>query len=128
MKEVSTGRNSSVLRNELLILYKNQHLTGFQRSKRRAQKSKRPIQKSKRRWLSQKLGLLRNHGPSSIPNLSTLVTCNLCTRRSSEIEEASSEIGEAFSFPDMSAPVTCTLSLAEITGNLSKISGDIERM
>ncbi|KAM2105520.1 hypothetical protein ACFX1R_016014 [Malus domestica] len=30
-------------------LYKNQHSTGFQRLKRRAQKSKRPIQKSKRR-------------------------------------------------------------------------------
>ncbi|KAM1175261.1 hypothetical protein ACFX19_028284 [Malus domestica] len=30
-------------------LYKNQHSTGFQSSKRRAQKSKRPIQKSKRR-------------------------------------------------------------------------------
>ncbi|KAM1515070.1 hypothetical protein COP1_014273 [Malus domestica] len=29
-------------------LYKNQHSTGFQRSKRRAQNSKRPIQKSNR--------------------------------------------------------------------------------
>ncbi|KAM2132823.1 hypothetical protein ACFX1Q_014183 [Malus domestica] len=48
MKGVSMGKNSSVLRNELLILYKNQHLMGFQRSKRRAQKSKRPIKKSKR--------------------------------------------------------------------------------
>ncbi|KAM2932521.1 hypothetical protein FF1_040583 [Malus domestica] len=38
----------------------------------------------------------------------------------SEIEEASSEIGEAFAFPDVSASVTCRLSFAEITGNLSK--------
>ncbi|KAM1746687.1 hypothetical protein ACFX11_013293 [Malus domestica] len=42
-------------------LYKNQHVMGFQRLKRRAQNSKRPIQKSKRRQLSQKLGLLTNH-------------------------------------------------------------------
>ncbi|CAN6685904.1 unnamed protein product [Malus baccata var. baccata] len=42
-------------------LYKNQHVMGLKRLKRRAQNSKRPIQKSKRRQLSQKLGLLTNH-------------------------------------------------------------------
>ncbi|KAM1040891.1 hypothetical protein ACFX2C_030125 [Malus domestica] len=36
------------------------------------------------------------------------------------------DIEEAFAFPDVSAPVTCTFSLAEITGNLSKISCEVE--
>ncbi|KAM1116536.1 hypothetical protein ACFX19_007134 [Malus domestica] len=90
------------------------------------QRSKRQFQISKRRSLSQKLGLLRNHGPSFVPDLSALVTCNLCTRRSSDFEEASSEIGEASAFPDVSASLTCTLSFAEITGNLSTISGKVE--
>ncbi|KAM2480128.1 hypothetical protein PS1_003789 [Malus domestica] len=38
----------------------------------------------------------------------------------SEIEEASSEIGEASAFPDVSASVTCRVSFAKITGSLSK--------
>ncbi|KAM1985521.1 hypothetical protein ACFX16_013682 [Malus domestica] len=66
-------------------------------------------------------------GQSSFPDLSALVTCNLCTRRSSELEEASlelklasSEIGEASAFPDVSAPITYTLSFAKITDSLSK--------
>ncbi|KAM1764440.1 hypothetical protein ACFX11_003692 [Malus domestica] len=59
-------------------------------------------------------------GQSSFPDLSALVTCNLCTRRSSELEEASSEIEEASAFPDVLASVTCTLSFVEITGSLSK--------
>ncbi|KAM2027915.1 hypothetical protein ACFX1T_020141 [Malus domestica] len=58
-------------------------------------------QKSKRRLFSQKLGLLRNYGPIS-------------------------EIEEAPAFSALSAPVTCTLSFAEITGNLLKISDEIE--
>ena len=37
-----------------------------------------------------------------------------------EIEEASSDIGEAFAFPNVSASVTCRVSFAEITGSLSK--------
>ncbi|KAM2270684.1 hypothetical protein ACFXTI_038108 [Malus domestica] len=60
-------------------------------------------------------------------NLSALVTCNLYTRRSSELEEASSEleeaslkIREASVFPDVSGPVTYTLSFVEIMGSLSK--------
>ncbi|KAM2262322.1 hypothetical protein ACFXTI_043799 [Malus domestica] len=64
--------------------------------------------------------MLRNDGPSSILDLSTLVTCNLCTRRSSELEEATSEIREPSVFPDVSASLTCTLSFVEITGSLSK--------
>ncbi|KAM1636365.1 hypothetical protein PS2_013983 [Malus domestica] len=41
---------------------------------------------------------LETTGQSSFPDLFALVTCNLCTRRSSEIEEASSEIEEASCF------------------------------
>ena len=37
-----------------------------------------------------------------------------------------SEIEEAPAFSASSAPVTCTISFAEITGNLSKISGEVE--
>ncbi|KAM0967182.1 hypothetical protein ACFX1X_023166 [Malus domestica] len=66
-------------------------------------------------------------GQSSFPDVSALVTCNLCTRRSpklekasSELEEASSEIREAFAFPDVLTPVTYTLSFAKIKGSFSK--------
>ncbi|KAM1027621.1 hypothetical protein FF1_040330 [Malus domestica] len=66
-------------------------------------------------------------GQSFFPDLSALVTCNLCTRwsleleeASSKLEEASSEIREASVFPDVSASVTCTLSFVEIMGNLLK--------
>ncbi|KAM2188223.1 hypothetical protein ACFX1R_031794 [Malus domestica] len=38
----------------------------------------------------------------------------------SEIKEASSDIEEAYAFPDMSASITCRVSFAEITGSLSK--------
>ncbi|KAM2876382.1 hypothetical protein COP2_019386 [Malus domestica] len=62
----------------------------------------------------------RGRTNQDLRNLSALVTCNLCTRRSSELEEASSEIGEASAFPDVSASVTCTLDFVEITGSLSK--------
>ncbi|KAM1307925.1 hypothetical protein ACFX2H_010119 [Malus domestica] len=113
--------------NVLHYLYKNQHAMGFRRSKRQFQISKRPTKKkSKRRSLSQKLSLLRNHGPSFVPDLSALVTCNLCTRRSSNFEEASSEIGEESAFPDVSTSVICRVCFAEITGNLSTISGKVE--
>ncbi|KAM1610868.1 hypothetical protein FF2_022673 [Malus domestica] len=59
-------------------------------------------------------------GQSSFPDLCALVTCNLCTRRSPELEEARSEIEEASAFPDVSASVTCTLSFAEIMCSLLK--------
>ncbi|KAM1109830.1 hypothetical protein ACFX19_009301 [Malus domestica] len=66
-------------------------------------------------------------GQSSFPDLSALVTCNLCIRQSLELEEASSEleeasleIGKASAFPNVSTSVTCTLSFVEITSSLSK--------
>ncbi|KAM2889202.1 hypothetical protein FF1_012834 [Malus domestica] len=39
-----------------------------------------------------------------------------------------SKIEEAPAFLALSASVTCTLSFAESTGNLSKISGEVESM
>ncbi|KAM1336255.1 hypothetical protein ACFX2H_040234 [Malus domestica] len=69
----------------------------------------------------------RGRTSQDIRNLSALVTCNLCTRRSSELEEASSEIREPSIFPDMSASLTCTLSFAEITGSLSKCRFQISK-
>ncbi|KAM1695950.1 hypothetical protein ACFX13_030844 [Malus domestica] len=50
----------------------------------------------------------------------------LCGNHGQFVEAPISDIEEAHAFPDVSAPVTCTLSLAEITGNLLKISGEVE--
>ncbi|KAM1857227.1 hypothetical protein ACFX14_007357 [Malus domestica] len=50
----------------------------------------------------------------------------LCGNHGQFVEAPIPDIKEALAFPDMSASVTCTLSLAKITGNLLKISGDVE--
>ncbi|KAM1074177.1 hypothetical protein FF2_018995 [Malus domestica] len=42
------------------------------------------------------------------------------------VEAPIPDIEEALAFPDVSGPVTCTLILAKITGNLSKISCEVE--
>ncbi|KAM1814408.1 hypothetical protein ACFX11_028078 [Malus domestica] len=42
------------------------------------------------------------------------------------VEAPIPDIEEALAFPDVSAPVTCTVSFAKITGNLSKISCEVE--
>ncbi|KAM1050630.1 hypothetical protein ACFX13_033077 [Malus domestica] len=52
----------------------------------------------------------------------------LCENHGQFVEAPISDTEEAPTFPEMSAPVTCTLSLAKITGNLSKISGEVENM
>ncbi|KAM1481220.1 hypothetical protein ACFX2I_028273 [Malus domestica] len=50
----------------------------------------------------------------------------LCGNHGQFVEASILNIKEALGFPDVSAPVTCTLSLAEITGNLLKISCEVE--
>ncbi|KAM1091484.1 hypothetical protein ACFX13_019259 [Malus domestica] len=50
----------------------------------------------------------------------------LCGNHWQFVEAPIPDIEEAFAFPDVSAPVTCTLSFAEITGNMSKISYEVE--
>ncbi|KAM1776939.1 hypothetical protein ACFX11_043670 [Malus domestica] len=50
----------------------------------------------------------------------------LCGNHGQFVEAPIPDIEEVLAFPDASAPVTCTLSLAEITGNLSKISCEVE--
>ncbi|KAM2147118.1 hypothetical protein ACFX1Q_003896 [Malus domestica] len=50
----------------------------------------------------------------------------LCGNHGQFVEASIPDIEEALAFPDVSAPVTCTLSLAKITGNLSKISCEVE--
>ncbi|KAM2779770.1 hypothetical protein COP1_015011 [Malus domestica] len=52
----------------------------------------------------------------------------LCKNHGQFVEAPIPDIEEALVFPDVSVPVTCTLSLAEITGNLSKISCEVESM
>ncbi|KAM2867422.1 hypothetical protein COP2_023342 [Malus domestica] len=80
-------------------------------------------QKSKRRLLSQKLGCsettrtdLRNRRG----------VCFLKSWAAQRPRGPISEIEEAPAFSASSAPVTCTISFAEITGTLSKISGEVE--
>ncbi|KAM1017229.1 hypothetical protein ACFX2A_047803 [Malus domestica] len=50
----------------------------------------------------------------------------LCRNHGQFVEVPIPNIKEALAFPNVSAPVTCTVSLAEITGNLSKISYEVE--
>ncbi|KAM1074739.1 hypothetical protein ACFX2B_019443 [Malus domestica] len=50
----------------------------------------------------------------------------LCGNHGQFVEVPIPDIKEALAFPDMSAPITCTLSLAKIMGNLSKISCEVE--
>ncbi|KAM1592951.1 hypothetical protein ACFX1Z_036383 [Malus domestica] len=103
-----------------------------------------PAQKSKRRLLSQKLSCLET---TRVDLRNRRGVCFLKSwaaqrprRPISEIEEACflkswaakrprgpiSEIEEAPTFPALSAPVTRTLSFAEIMGILSKIYGEVE--
>ncbi|KAM1206268.1 hypothetical protein PS1_006949 [Malus domestica] len=89
---------------------------------------------------------------SAFPDVSTSVTCRvsfakitgslskhfsrrvnichmqsqLCRNHGQFVEAPIPVIEEALAFPDMSAPVTCTVSFAEITGNLSKIFCEVE--
>ncbi|KAM1392516.1 hypothetical protein ACFX2I_020084 [Malus domestica] len=109
-------------------------------SKRRSQKSKRPLLFQTCQHLShansalQKLRAicrsadLRNRRGACFSRL--VSTCHMQTQLSENygqfVEASISEIEEAPAFPDLSAPVTCTLSFAEITGNLSKISDEVE--
>ncbi|KAM1506116.1 hypothetical protein ACFXTO_002021 [Malus domestica] len=97
-------------------LYKNQHSTGFRRSKRQTQNSKRPIQKSKRQAQKSERYL-------AFPNASAPITRKLSfaeiTGNSSKRRSQLSKKRQSSSAA--STPVTCTLSLAEITDNLSKI-------
>ncbi|KAM2670727.1 hypothetical protein EV1_006626 [Malus domestica] len=44
----------------------------------------------------------------------------LCENHGQFVEALIPDIEEAFAFPDVSVPVTCTVSFAEITGSLSK--------
>ncbi|KAM0998212.1 hypothetical protein ACFX2C_008010 [Malus domestica] len=102
---------------QIACLYKNQHSTGFQRSKRQAQNSKRPIQKSKRQAQKSKKHL-------AFPDTSTPITRKLSFAEiMSNLSKRRSQISKRHqSFSASSTPVICTLSLAEIKDNLSKIS------
>ncbi|KAM1295940.1 hypothetical protein ACFX1Q_016625 [Malus domestica] len=132
-------------------LYKNQHSTGFQRSKRRAQNSKRPIQKSKRKTQKSDKHLAFPDALAPVTRKLTFakITGNLLkcqsqiSKRRQSFSASSAPVTRKLSFAEitgnlskrrsqiskrrqsfsaLSTPVTCTLSLAEITDNLSKIS------
>ncbi|KAM2739271.1 hypothetical protein EV2_033404 [Malus domestica] len=102
------------------------------------------LQKSKRRLLSQKLGCSETTRVDLRNRRGVCLLKSWAAQRPrrpiSEIEEACflkswaaqrprgpiSEIEEAPTFPALSAPVTRTLSFAEIMGILSKISCEVE--
>ncbi|KAM2090511.1 hypothetical protein ACFXTH_029130 [Malus domestica] len=102
-------------------LYKNQHSTGFRRSKGQAQNSKTPIQKSKRQAQKSERHL-------AFPDASAPITRKLSFAEiTGDLSKRRSQISKRRQyFPDTSAPVTCTLNFAQITGNLSKIFGEGE--
>ena len=104
-------------------LYKNLHSTELQKSKRRLLSQKLGCSETTRRLLSQKLGC------------SKTTKADLRNRRGARFLKSwapqrprglISEIEEAPTFPALSAPVTRTLSFAEIMGILSKTSGEVE--
>ncbi|KAM2122545.1 hypothetical protein ACFX1Q_020208 [Malus domestica] len=98
-----------------------------QKSKRRAQKSKRPIQKSKRPIQKSKRQAQKSKTHFLFQTCQHLSHAHsACGNHLQFVKAPISDIEKAFAFPDVSASVTCTLSLAKITSNLSKISGDVE--
>ncbi|KAM2079696.1 hypothetical protein ACFX1R_027175 [Malus domestica] len=105
-----------------VCLFKNQHSTGFQRSKRRAQNLKRPIQKSKRQ-------AQKSEGHPAFPDAPTPITRKLSFAEiTGNLSKRRSQISKRRqSFPDPSAPITHKLSFAEITGNLSKRRSQISK-
>ncbi|KAM1833483.1 hypothetical protein ACFX13_023303 [Malus domestica] len=134
-------------------LYKNHHSMKLQKSKRCPFRNRRGACFLKS-WAAQKprAGLRNRRGPCFSKRVSTCHmhtqlsadlryrrgTCfsrrvstyhmhtQLCGNHEQFVEAPISDIEYAPAFPDVSAPVTCTLSFAEITGNLSKISGKVE--
>ncbi|KAM2014832.1 hypothetical protein FF2_044642 [Malus domestica] len=91
----------------------------------RSQKSKRRLlsQKSKRRLLSQKLGCSKT---TKADLRNRRGACFLKSWAAQRPRGPISEIEEAPTFPALAAPVTRTLSFAEIMGILSKTSGEVE--
>ncbi|KAM1548024.1 hypothetical protein ACFX2K_009261 [Malus domestica] len=96
--------------------YKNLHSTKLQKSKRRLLRNRRSVCFLKS-WAAQ-----RPRG--SISEIEE--ACFLKSWAAQRPRGPISEIEEAPTFPTLSAPVTRTLSFAEIMGILSKISGEVE--
>ncbi|KAM2099404.1 hypothetical protein ACFX1T_026695 [Malus domestica] len=80
-------------------------------------------QKSKRRLFSQKLGCSKT---TKVDLRNRRGACFLKSWADQRPREPISEIEEAPTFSALSAPVTRTLSFAEIMGILSKTSGEVE--
>ncbi|KAM1302289.1 hypothetical protein EV1_013251 [Malus domestica] len=81
-------------------------------------------QRSKRHLLSQKLGYSKTTRADLKNRRGACVLKSWVAQRP---RGPISEIEEAPAFSALSAPVTCTLSFAKITGNLSKISGETSK-
>ncbi|KAM1761865.1 hypothetical protein FF1_004451 [Malus domestica] len=81
-------------------------------------------QESKRRFLSQKLDCSKT---TKVDRRNRRDACFLKSWVAQRPRGSISEIEEAPAFSALSAPVTCTLNFAEITGILSKISGETSK-
>ncbi|KAM1556673.1 hypothetical protein ACFX15_039629 [Malus domestica] len=118
-----------------VCLYKNQHSTRFQKSKRRAQNLKRPIQKIEEVLVFSKAGLAQkpraNLPFQTCPHLSHATSALDGAQKSKKpIQKSKRQAQKSkrhFAFLDMSAPITCKLSFAEIKGNLSKRRSQISK-
>ncbi|KAM2296916.1 hypothetical protein ACFX1S_036529 [Malus domestica] len=121
-------------------LYKNLHSIELQKSKRRLLRNRKGFafskagllrdhegrsQESKRRLLSQRLGCSKT---TKVDRRNRRGACFLKSWAAQRPRGPISEIEEAPAFSTLSAPVTCTLNFAEITGILSKISSEVESM
>ncbi|KAM2315486.1 hypothetical protein ACFX1S_028377 [Malus domestica] len=104
-------------------LYKNLHSTELQKSKRRLLSQKLGCLETMRRLLSQKLGCSKT---TKADLRNRRGACFLKSWAAQRPRRPISEIEEASTFPALSAPVTRTLSFAEIMGIMSKISGEVE--
>ncbi|KAM2797552.1 hypothetical protein COP1_002609 [Malus domestica] len=111
------------------------------------QKSKRCLLRNRKGFAFSKAGLLRDHEGRSQESKRRLLSQRLGCSKTTKIDHRNrrgacflkrwaaqrprgpiSEIEEAPVFSTLSAPVTCALNFAEITGILSKISGEVESM
>ncbi|KAM1750573.1 hypothetical protein ACFX11_008795 [Malus domestica] len=109
-------------------LYKKQHSTGFQRSKRRAQNSKRPFKNRRSHSKIEEASSEIGEASCFSRRVGTRHTqTQLCGNHGWFVETPIPDIEEALVFSALSAPVTRKLSFAEITGNLLKRQSQISK-
>ncbi|KAM1391548.1 hypothetical protein ACFX2I_019256 [Malus domestica] len=112
------------------------HSTGFHRSKRQFQISRGICFSRRVNICHMQSKLCGNHGQFVEELIPTIcfsrrvniyhIQSQLCENHGQFVETPIPDIKKALAFPDVSAPVTYTLSFTEIIGNLSTISVEVE--